>query len=170
MRYGDKLARRALEVCRVVRGYMRWKYSCPEQDLEDAGQNAIVKLLRYGRAERRVIENVDGFIFTTIENQVLDGLRRQRASPLRPWSLQAEVVSDPHATPETTLDWNQRARLVVRAAAHLPKQMRVVLWLSKRGGLKRRDIAERLGITEAEVKSRLAGAIYCMKKELSRRL
>jgi RNA polymerase sigma factor (sigma-70 family) len=167
MIYGEKLALRALELSRKIRRMLRRKYSRDEADFQDAQQDVAVRLLVYGQTDREPISNVDGFVWQAMDNQVLQDIQEQAALPVLPWCRKVDAVADSARTPDDALDWDQRTQLVLQAAFRLPKTLRKVLWLSKRERMTYREIAERMGMTEAQVKASIAKAVYRMKQRLN---
>jgi RNA polymerase sigma factor (sigma-70 family) len=130
----------------------------------DAAQEVFLKAFRHAAAaEPR------GLLFTWIYriavNHCLNRLRRRKLVhflALGGGSEDEERTFDPPRSapdPAATLEARERWARTRRALDALPESQRTVVILAKFEGLRQREIAELLGITEGAVESRLVRAL-----------
>jgi RNA polymerase sigma-70 factor (ECF subfamily) len=167
----DRLLRRAQEVA--------WRFSTSvcghADDAEDAMQEALIKTYRYvGRI--REPEAFRPWLYRTVRNACLMGRRKKAGEPARLHSLD-EVLpgSDGRLRPDAPhpgknpeqLAGNAALRRRLRKALHsLPVPYRAIVFLREMEGLSTREVAEVMGMTEDNVKTRLHRARIQLQKEL----
>ena len=140
-------------------------------DAEDAMQDALVNVYRHA-AEIREPRAFRSWLYRTVKNACLIGRRRRVHEPGRLLSLD-ELMPDgefPLASaarsPEQLLaDGRTRTRLR-RALAALPPAFRMVVFLRDVEGLSTREVAQVMGISEDNVKTRLHRARLQLRREL----
>ena len=99
-------------------------------------------------------------------NQCHEEDRRARR---RPWYsiLQSEdvlVKVEPHLDPEKQYNRHEREEILMDMIQMLPEEQRIILIMKEYEGLKFREIAESLGISENTAKSRLYYGLKGLKK------
>lgn len=128
---------------------------------EDAAQEAFV----------RVWQNLNSYkpkyafrswLYRIATNAALDSLRRERPSE----ELDSLSLADPGATPERSVEDNQRTMHVRRAIAQLSEPLRLVLILREYQELTYQEIADALDIPVGTVMSRLNSARVQLRHEL----
>jgi RNA polymerase sigma-70 factor (ECF subfamily) len=114
------------------------------------------------RATLPGIENPPAWLFTVSSNLALDTLRKQakeRQLLKGVGSLQKEVQPDSGFSLEA-----KDIQLLLRQAINqLPPSRRMVFEMSRNEGLNRRDIAEKLHISENTVKNQLTSALHFIR-------
>jgi RNA polymerase sigma-70 factor (ECF subfamily) len=148
------------------------------QDAEDVMQDALLKTYRFVSS----IRQPDAFrtwLYRTVKNACLMRRRRGTSEPRRLLSLdelapegdgreRVRPPADPGRGPEQALADRHARRQVRRAFRRLPAPYRVVVFLREMEGLSTREAARILGISEANVKTRLRRAHLQMRKDIDR--
>ena len=128
---------------------------------QDVAQDTIVAVLEAVRAGRvREPAHLPAFVFGIATNLINN--RHRTAAQRREVQM---VVPDPPSDADaivTTLDFVQRRTLVRQALLQLDSIDRAILILSMVDGLKPREIAPRVGLTPAVVRTRKTRAIKAM--------
>jgi RNA polymerase sigma factor (sigma-70 family) len=126
----------------------------------DAAQEAFVRLLERppaGTAER-------AWLFKVGTNYVLDG-RRTAARRERLLGGRADhAMGDSPRDPQSTLEADERRRVVLTALARLSDKERVAI-LMREEGFAHREIAEAVGTTTGSVGTLLARALTRLARE-----
>jgi RNA polymerase sigma-70 factor, ECF subfamily len=145
-------------------------------DADDAMQEALLKTYRYA-ARIREPEAFRAWLYRTVRNACLIGRRKRAHEPEHLLSLDdagpdsdgrerhLDAV-DPARDPESqAVNSSLRARLL-RSLAAVPRSYRVVVVLREIEGLSTREVAKVLGISEANVKTRLHRARILLREHL----
>jgi len=145
-------------------------------DADDAMQEALLKTYRYA-ARIREPEAFRAWLYRTVRNACLIGRRKRANEPDHLVSLDEAPgdgdgherhvdAVDPGRDPEDqAINSSLRARLT-RSLSAVPRSYRVVVVLREIEGLSTREVAEVLGITEANVKTRLHRARLLLREHL----
>jgi RNA polymerase sigma-70 factor, ECF subfamily len=145
-------------------------------DADDAMQEALLKTYRYA-ARIREPEAFRAWLYRTVRNACLIGRRKRANEPDHLVSLDAGVgdgegherqvdAVDPGSDPEDqAINASLRSRLM-RSLSAVPRSYRVVVVLREIEGLSTREVAEVLGISEANVKTRLHRARLLLRELL----
>jgi len=168
----ERLLMRAQEVA--------WRFSLlvcgGADDAEDAMQEALIKTYRYASRIREP-EAFRTWLYRTVRNACLIRRRRRVDEPARMLSLddltpsfdERPKVAEPADRGKLPDDLaiNSRLRQRMRQAlAKLPRPFRVVVFLREIEGLSTREVARVVGISEANVKTRLHRARLFLRREL----
>jgi RNA polymerase sigma-70 factor (ECF subfamily) len=145
-------------------------------DADDAMQEALLKTYRYA-ARIREPEAFRAWLYRTVRNACLIGRRKRAHEPEHLVSLdeapgdgtgherQVDAV-DPGRDPEDqAINVSLRGRLR-RALSAVPRPYRVVVVLREIEGLSTREVSEVMGISEANVKTRLHRARVLLREHL----
>lgn len=135
------------------------------EDAEDVMQDALIKTYRYvGRIEQP--EFFKTWLYRTVRNACLMKRRRRVDEPARLLSLDDVLPTpdgegrpidppSPSRTPEQVVVNRRLRQRLGEALKTLPGPFRVVVFLREIEGLSTREVADVLGISEANVKTRL---------------
>jgi RNA polymerase sigma-70 factor (ECF subfamily) len=134
---------------------------------EEIVQDVFLKIW-LKREELKDVQSFEAYLVTAARNKTYDYLRSQASQKDHLTKLGAQAL----AQQESTEDWmiNKDYQRVLRQGIDmLPPQQQKVYLLSREEGLKREEIAERLGISPETVKIHLGNAnkklrAYCMAR------
>jgi RNA polymerase sigma-70 factor (ECF subfamily) len=147
-------------------------------DAEDAMQEALLKTYRFVDRIREP-EAFRAWLYRTVRNACLIGRRRRVDEPAQLLSLdegrpsgegheRAIDAVEPSRDPEEqAINAALRTRLA-RALHAVPRPYRVVVFLREIEGLSTKEVGEVLGISEANVKTRLHRARLMLREQLER--
>jgi RNA polymerase sigma factor (sigma-70 family) len=123
-------------------------------EVADLRQEVYVKVLEAAERVRPV--SPKAFLFATARNLLIDRGRRNRIVPI---DLLQDVdslnVLIDEVSPERVASGLQQLLRLTEAFERLPDRCREVVWMRKIQDMSQREIAERLGITEATVEAHL---------------
>ncbi|MDR3511361.1 MAG: sigma-70 family RNA polymerase sigma factor [Caulobacteraceae bacterium] len=137
-------------------------------DAEDAIQDVFVRLsLRAGIVEAT---NIDGYLFETAASVTIDHFRRRNARFLQ---LHDEFQDDVHApreerSAEQVMLAREMLETIALALRELPERTRAIFLLSRLEGLKRAEIAKRLGLSVSAVEKHLVKAAVHLTRRTRR--
>lgn len=156
-----------------------WRFSVAvcghADDAEDAMQEALLKTYRY-TARIREPEAFRPWLHRTVKNACLMSRRKRAHEPRRIESLDETSPgggaapridpADPGRDPEQiTANTRLRGRLRV-ALRGLPPSQRAIVFLREMQGLSTREVALAMGLSEANVKTRLSRARRALQQAL----
>lgn len=155
-----------------------WRFSMAvcghATDAEDAMQEALIKTYRY-TSRIREPEAFRPWLHRTVKNACLMSRRRRVDQPRRLESIDVARAGtdgapidppDPGRNPEQiTANTRLRARLQ-EAMRALPASQRAVVFLREMQGLSTREVAHAMGLSEANVKTRLSRARKALQAAL----
>lgn len=135
----------------ALRAYLRGQFPSV-RDVDDVVQESY---LRVWRARlRSPIGFSKSFLFQVARSVTIDLLRRERVAPLRPADdATLTVIPDPAPDAAEVACTRSEIDLLVRAIDALPRRLREVMILRKLDGLSQKEIALRLGLSEATVQA-----------------
>lgn len=137
------------------------KLGCTVADAEDLVQDTLERALRdVARFARG--SNVRGWLFKIFSNRYIDWLRHERVSRTAPLEPQHDVAEAVTMIPKyRQVEWEEIACLLPQ----LSPDLREVIEL-RRQNMKYRDIAQRLGIPENTVATRVRTAVDALRRML----
>ena len=154
----------------VFHGYTAWLYPSliqllkSEAEVEEVIQEVFLKVWLH-REELPLIQNPGGWVHTVASRLALERLRR-RAREYKRMQMVASVGPVPEEDVAEQLDVKLLKALVREAVDRLPPSRKEVFVLSREEGLSRREIAERLGVSESTVKNQLTAALRFVQEYL----
>lgn len=124
-------------------------------------QDVYVRVCEAAKTE--IPRSSRAFVFTTARNLLIDKFRSRQVVPL-------ETVGDPDTLslaaeqpgPERSAIARDELRRLQAALDRLPPRCRQAVLLQKLEGLSRREIAQRMGVSEETVKDYLASGLFAL--------
>lgn len=124
-------------------------------DIDDLLQEIYVRVCE--SAKKLKPENARLFVFTTARHLLIDRVRRERVIPIEAVEdLDALNAAIDEPGPDRSVIAREELRRVQAALDQLPPRCREAVVLRRVEGLSRRNIAQRMGITESTVAEHLA--------------
>ena len=145
-------------------------------DADDAMQEALLKTYRFaGQIKEPAAFRT--WLYRTVKNACLIGRRRRVHEPAHMVSLdelmvapdgsvQRMDVKDGGPSPDDIVVNSRLRRTLRRALQQLPPEFRVIVFLREIEGLSTREVATVVGISEANVKTRLHRARLFLRQQL----
>ena len=126
-------------------------------EAEDAMHAAFLRLERY-RAVRPV-DNPAAFLVQTAVNISIDQHRRQRFISPTPVEEYVQILADNSPLQDEVLATRKRLQRARQGIAQMTPRTRQVFLMSRVDGMKHKDIAQQLGISQSAVEKHLAKAV-----------
>jgi RNA polymerase sigma-70 factor (ECF subfamily) len=139
------------------------------EDAEDAMQDALLQTYRNARRIRQP-KGFRTWLYRTVKNACLMSRRTRVDQPKRLDSLdgdEAPQVAGRDPDPEAQTAAREQRRRFQQAFNQLPRPYRLVAFLRDVEGLSTKEVADVVGITEANVKQRLHRARVMLKESLA---
>jgi RNA polymerase sigma-70 factor (ECF subfamily) len=145
-------------------------------DADDAMQEALLKTYRYA-SQIQQPEAFRTWLYRTVKNACLISRRKRVHEPDRVWSLDEMMpapdgnaqpidVEDPGRRPDEVLVNSRLRRRLHQALQSISPEYRLIVFLREVEGLSTREVATVVGISEANVKTRLHRARLMLRKQL----
>jgi RNA polymerase sigma-70 factor (ECF subfamily) len=134
------------------------------RNAEEAEETALEAFCRVLEGAWHPGGSFRAFLFTVVHRLCLDKLRKRRRTLrfLTRWSASA----DPASTPEHSVAEDERRRALEVALAALPEDHRAAVLLYYGQELPSKDVAQILGCSDQQVRSRLSYARRCLRDRL----
>jgi RNA polymerase sigma-70 factor (ECF subfamily) len=137
------------------------------EDAEDVMQDALMKTYRHVRqiAEPEAFRT---WLYTTVRNACLMKRRRRVGEPAHLMSVEhdnTDLADERRPVDQQMIDRSGEAR-VRRALQKLPPSSRAILVMREMEGLSTREVATIVGMSEANVKTRLHRARMTLRRHL----
>ncbi|MDF1547000.1 MAG: sigma-70 family RNA polymerase sigma factor, partial [Bacteroidales bacterium] len=143
-----------------IRSYLF--YRCGNEEMStDLAQDTFLRL--WERKVRDEGKKTIGLAYTMANNIFVSRYRKKNSEKNYLDSLEFEFYG---ATPEKELEYKELKTRYERTLAKLGERQRTVFLMSRIEGLKYREIAERLGISEKAVEKRMNTALLEFKRVL----
>lgn len=126
------------------------------QDAEDLLHSAFLKLERY-KAEH-VVHNTTAFLLRTAVNLAIDRNRHNAFVVSQPVETVGADFVDPAPLQDEANRARERLERVRQGLDRLPVRTRDIFLMHRLDGLKYREIAERMGISQSAVEKQIAKA------------
>lgn len=140
--------------------FLHYKYGA-ENNPEDLMQEAFARL--WANCEKVSPEKAKAFLFTVANNQMLNDLARKK-TVLNYQKEHTEIAMD--VSPQYVLEETEYMERIKQALEDLSDDHRVTFMMNRVEGLKHREIAERLGISQKAVEKRIYKAVEVLQKKL----
>jgi RNA polymerase sigma-70 factor (ECF subfamily) len=132
---------------------------------EDVVQEAYIRFA--DAAARRLFDEPVGYLYRIVHNLAFDGVRRSSLEGRhvrRGVEHVAAEVAEEKPSPEAETIARQELERVLAAMAELPERTRLALEMHRLGGLKLREIAQRLGISTSMAQVLVVEAVrHCQR-------
>jgi RNA polymerase sigma factor (sigma-70 family) len=127
-------------------------------DIADLLQDIYLRV--FDAAQKQRPDNTKAFVFATAQNLIIDRVRREKIVPIEAVAeMDALLVPANEPPPDHAVIARDELRRVQGALDHLPARCREAIVMKQVGGLSRREIASRMGISEKTVKWYLADGL-----------
>lgn len=138
------------------------------EEAEDSVSEVFVRLLQK-KQELQDIENFEGYLYYSVKNQCLNQLKKNK----RKNKLFTQLDYQDYNTGEYTQPLQQLLTMELRekiasCVDNLPQKRKLVYKMTKDDGLKIREVAKLLDITEKTVKKHLELAVRDLRIEIER--
>lgn len=110
------------------------------------------------------IDNFEAFLFITARNMILDSLRKKVFIKENEDSLIEYFEEEESLSPDYRLEFKEMNEIIHRGITLLPERQQRAFYLSRLAGLKHKDIALEMGISQESVKSHIVRAICQLRK------
>ncbi len=148
-----------------------------EDDAADLAQETFVRVYE-NKGNFDPAQKFTTWLYAIASNLVRDRFRwRARhpqvsmdAEPAEPSAGLKNILTDPQATPDESLQSSERADAVKRAVGQLPEELRTPLILAVYQGLSQAEIGEILGCSVKAVETRIYRARNQLRESLGRLL
>lgn len=132
-----------------------------ESDIEDLLQDIYIRV--YESSQKEIPEKPKAFVFQTARNLIANRIRDRRVVPMDAVAdIDALGVAIDAPGPDQTLAARDELRRLSEAIDTLPPRYRDVVIMRRIKDLSRREIATRLGLTEASVSVYLTEGMYAL--------
>ena len=134
------------------------------EDVESMVQEIFVRLWA-NREQLDPDKSLNAFLYTMARNEIFGHLRKLlvRRKYLEELSYTLNEISE---TTERQLEFNELKSIVSQLIRSMPEKRREIYLLSRNEGLKYKEIAEKLGISENTVDSQIRKALTFLKENL----
>ncbi len=126
---------------------------------EDCVQEAFIRL--WNNCSKVPLEKVKSYLFTVANNLFVDAARHRKT--VLKFQKQA-VRSVTFESPEYLLELQEFKDRLIKAINELPKTQRTVFLMNRIDGMKYREIAATLNISQKAVEKRMHKALLVMRK------
>ena len=142
--------------------YAQKMFTIPEQEARDLVQDVFVKFWN-DREKSAIRFSIRSYLFASVKNRCFD-LHRKKDRHVKLQEITNEMaVSDELFE---TFVLSELEALFNKSLEKLPERCREVFEMSRLQGLKNREIAARLNISEKTVENQITNALHILKTEL----
>jgi len=134
----------------------------PEQQAKDIVQDVFVKFWN-DREKLDIRTSIRSYLFVSVRNRCMDVMRKKNRS------LQLKEISEGQDVADESFETyilSELESLLNRSLDKLPERCREVFELSRLHGLKNREIAEKLNLSEKTVENQMTKALRVLREEL----
>ena len=142
--------------------YSQKMISISEQEAKDLVQDVFVKFWN-DREKSDIQFSIRSYLFVSVKNKRYDFLRKKNRS------LKLQEISNEHDISDESFETyvlSELESLFNKSLEKLPERCREVFELSRFQGLKNREIAVKLNLSEKTVENQITKALHILKEEL----
>lgn len=142
--------------------YAQKMISIPEQEARDLVQDVFIKFWNY-REKSDIRFSIRSYLFASVKNRCFDLLRKKGKD------VKMQEITNEHEITDESFETYVLLELEVlfkKSLDKLPERCREVFEMSRLHGLKNREIAARLDISEKTVENQMTKALHILKIEL----
>lgn len=136
---------------------------------EDIVSNALVKILK-NREKAFLMDQFEGYLFTCVKNEALNYLKREKRVHFFRIEEDDDFVSGEYVSPLEKLIDNELREHITKAIESLSPKRRMVYKLIKDEGLKYKQVAELMDISERTVEVHLKLALKDVRHAIAQYL
>lgn len=142
--------------------YAQKMISLPEEEARDIVQDVFVKF--WNDCKKLDIQfSIRSYLFVAVKNKCFDVLRKKNRN------VKVQEISNEHDIPDEAFETyilSELETLFNKSLTKLPERCREVFELSRLHGLKNREIAAKLNLSEKTVENQITKALHVLKEEL----
>jgi RNA polymerase sigma-70 factor (ECF subfamily) len=142
--------------------YAQKMISLQEEEARDIVQDVFVKFWN-NRKELDIQISIRSYLFAAVKNKCLDLLRKKNR-PVK--SQKISIENDSSDESFETYVFAELETLFNNSLNKLPERCREIFELSRLHGLKNREIAEKLNLSEKTVENQITKALHILRVEL----
>ena len=131
-----------------------------DEDAEDVAQDVFCKLWQQPEMWQHPNDKLDGYIFVTTRNIILNMFKHQRIEQ----EYQVSFIEDDQALKD--IYYKELLMILRLALTKMPERRRMIFEASRFQGLSNKDIAEKLGVSIRTVEHQIYLALIDLKKIL----
>lgn len=113
------------------------------------------------------VDHFEAYLFITSRNLIIDRLRKKVFSPDNESYLQTYFEQERLLAPDFQMELKEMEAIIHKGMRGLPYRQRVAFYLSRIKGMKHKEIALRMGISQESVKSHIVRASGTLRKYLT---
>lgn len=136
-------------------------------EAEDVVEDTLVKTWER-RAQLTEVESLEAYCTTMCRNLALDRAEKKSAQNLSLEVVQVDTA-DTAALPDERMEQDERLQMVSELFNRLPEKQRTALQLRDIEGHSYQEVADRMGITETDVKVTIHRARQSLKQQIEAR-
>ena len=136
--------------------------SLPEEEARDIVQDVFVKFWN-DREKLDIRFSIRSYLFVAVKNKCFDVQRKKNRS------IKVQEISDDQIFTDESFETyilSELEALFNKSLNKLPERCREIFELSRLHGLKNREIAEKLNLSEKTVENQVTKALHILKEEL----
>jgi RNA polymerase sigma-70 factor (family 1) len=141
------------KISRYAEYFLKTTFEC-----EDTVSEVFLELWN-NRKTLTKVKNLEGYIYTITKNKALRVLNQNRKEKHVTYDLDHFSFLIEHETPEEVQINKELNVLINKAISELPKRCQLVFLMAREEGLKYKEIAEKLSISEKTVNAQMVTAI-----------
>lgn len=161
----DPVAFRKLYDLLYLRIYRFCGYFVKSTELKEEIVSDVFLTIWQNRETILRIDNIEAYMYTAVRNRALYYLKQQKAAVVDTnVFVPIDVIFED--TPETQIESSELRSAIEKAVNELPERCRLIFLMAKEEGLKYREIAEILSISEKTVNAQIVTALKRLSESL----